>query len=552
MFMSRSVRKIMLALTLIAAGVTAATTTYAQGFMVKPMVLEAAPRPGQRVLAALELSNMRNMPAKLSLRPIMLLQDTGGAWREVDPESEAVAIVEPRSAMDWISVGSETVQLGPLEKREVEVEIRVPPAVRGFYSAGISVESVPDEGAGFNVLLQFLVAVRMHISGPPAREQVELTELAMQHRPAAGEKPGTTLVGAQIKNTGETLSKVGGRVVVMKDRDGQWMRVAEVPLPERGIMPGATLEPAVDLERRLPSGSYRLSGELTIGGRVRGKLTKDLEFEGDPEAGDLAFDVQLTAPELVEIEATPGSTRSSSIQVGADGSQALRVTSTILPPISLTGVAMGELEGESLICADWLEVMPPVATVRGGAMSNLRIVAKVPAEAIYPSYYALIEMEAALLDEQKVGDHEILVHLRNPRVEAVQSAEVLDVTLAQEGPSTYAVNAGFVNVGSTHFAPEAKAVLLSMTNEEVTSIALTGPEGFVLPLQSASFSGAIDFSGIADGTYRLTAAMAYAPGKAAGRTLVLKVATGDEGKSVSVVEVAATEGDEDGTDDATE
>ena len=552
MFMSRSVRKIMLALTLIAAGVTAATTTYAQGFMVKPMVLEAAPRPGQRVLAALELSNMRNMRAKLSLRPVMLLQDTGGAWREVDPESEAVAIVEPRSAMDWITVGSETVELGPLEKREVEVEIRVPPGVRGFYSAGISVESVPDEGAGFNVLLQFLVAVRMHISGPPAREQVELTELAMQHRPAAGEKPGTTLVGAQIKNTGETLSKVGGRVVVMKDRDGQWMRVAEVPLPERGIMPGATLEPAVDLERRLPSGAYRLSGELTIGGRVRGKLTTDVEFEGDPEAGDLAFDVQLTAPKLVEIEATPGSTRSSSIQVGADGSQALRVTSTILPPISLTGVAMGELEGESLICADWLQVMPPVATVRGGAMSNLRIVAKVPAEAIYPYYYALIEMEAALLDEQKVGDHEILVHLRNPRVEAVHSAEVLDVTLAQEGPSTYAVNAGFVNVGSTHFAPEAKAVLLSMTNEEVTSIALTGPEGFVLPLQSASFSGAIDFSGIADGTYRLTAAMAYAPGKAAGRTLVLKVATGDEGKSVSVVEVAATEGNEDGTDDATE
>jgi hypothetical protein len=46
--------------------------------------------------------------------------------------------------------------------------------------------------------------------------------------------------------------------------------------------------------------------------------------------------------------------------------------------------------------------------------------------------------------------------------------------------------------------------------------------------------------------------MAYAPGKAAGRTLVLKVATGDEGKSVSVVEVAATEGNEDGTNDATE
>lgn len=133
----------------------------------------------------------------------------------------------------------------------------------------------------------------------------------MQHVEATEHRLATTVISVEVNNTGETYGRLGGMVTILRQAGTHWQRVADVEIPERGIIPGATLILARDLKRRLPSGRYKLPSSLRVAGRARAPRTKEIEFQGDPTVTTVAADVPLMLePEMVIIEAVPGSSRS--------------------------------------------------------------------------------------------------------------------------------------------------------------------------------------------------------------------------------------------------
>ena len=81
-----------------------------------------------------------------------------------------------------------------------------------------------------------------------------------------------------IANSGQTFSRVRGDLTVERQNGGRWRVVTRVPVKERGIIPGVTLNLGGDLERRLPSGAYRLRADLFVDGRRVAPMQKTIEF----------------------------------------------------------------------------------------------------------------------------------------------------------------------------------------------------------------------------------------------------------------------------------
>src|SRR5690606_24455231 len=103
----------LLALMLLVAG-SAATSAMGQGFMVKPMKMEANPRPGATIQLPLELRNSTADQARtLNLRLVELSQTQDGNWRLIEPGSDE-DISHLSSCREWITLEKESVNLAPL------------------------------------------------------------------------------------------------------------------------------------------------------------------------------------------------------------------------------------------------------------------------------------------------------------------------------------------------------------------------------------------------------------------------------------------------------
>jgi len=525
----------------VAVGVLAARPAGAQGFMVKPMHLDVTARPGERIERRIELTNTRtDRPVPVRITTSHLGQAEAG-WQVLDGEQAVTPEQARRSCRDWVLISPTSVTVQPTVRASVDLVVSVPRGARGFYCAAVLPTTQPREpGPGeIAVALRFLVLVTVNVLGVPARESIGLDEVEMSFVPGEEGAPGTTKAGLRVTNDGETYVNVSGNITVLRPRGDGWQRVMEARIADMGIIPAVTLTRSVDLGKRLPSGRYKLVGEMSVGGRPRGKLEKEIDFQGDPTVTAIPVDVPLVIePPSVEIDGPAGARRSAALLLRNPTEEPVRVDIRAATPKSLGGVMMGTLKGEQFAATEWLEIRPDSFSLRGGAQRAVRIVAMIPAESDgLPFHYTDLEIATSLPDGQSAGSARVRVTVEDKKVEKLPRAAPVSMRIAEQGPEEYSVTAKFGNVGNVHWAPKATGLLQTPTDSLVAEFDMETSMPLVLPLGTPEFTGTLNLRKAEPGLYYLVVSLEFPGGSAANR-LPLQVELREGRKVAFVPEVA--------------
>jgi len=507
-----------------------------QGFMVQPMKVEAAVRPGITARIPIQIRNTSNdgKTRLIEVKAVYLTQTSGGSWSAVDPESNDPKPTD-MSCLPWTKVATNEVPIAPMNAETVDVLVAIPRNARGFYFMGVQVKSNAQEGEGVNV--QFLIPIILEIQGLPVRQIIKVTDVTMK-RLTADNKRSSTLVMMEVENTGTSFPRIEGTVKVMIERGNRWRPVAIAALPKRSIMPGLTLILAQDIERRLPSGHYKLLGTLMVNGRRAAPLEKEFDYEGDPGITSLVVGDAITLSDSwIEIEAVAGAYRAATITLENASEDPVEYTVESRIPETLKGVAMGTLRGSDLSCFQWLEAIPQKGRIAPGRKRNLRVQARMPRESFdKANYYATVKIGSKYADGQKAGETEALLCVSNTAVEAAPAASIVKANMVADEANKYIIQGRVANIGNVHYIPNAWAELTSSNAlESFAKVLLSGEEGMLLPMQFRDYSGELDFAGIEPGSYALAIGLGYGSGSEIKR-LPVHVEAEDGHKVVTIID----------------
>jgi hypothetical protein len=280
---------------------------------------------------------------------------------------------------------------------------------------------------------------------------------------------------------------------------------------------------------------------MYVDGRRIGVIDKEVDFESDPSITKVIADTALTLdPMILSISGAPGASRSAMIKVVNESDDPVNIEAFASVPPVLASVALGELKGEDLCCAEWLKIMPSKFKLRGSGRQNIGIMVRMPkADTSRPNYYSLLTLKATYADGHSAGQTTTMIMVDNKRVEAGPAAQVMKMTLAADEDSRYIVNAKFGNVGNIHYTPSCNAVVTDAPGMVVTRGAMSGDTNLMLPLETRDYSGMIDFSKVNPGTYYLNTVFEYAPGKSVQKEMPVNV-TVDENdeRLVEIIKLA--------------
>lgn len=526
----------------------ASATAFAQGFMIKPMRIEVAPRAGETIEQKIEvLSTLQGRPQIVKTRVALLSQDDYGTWMAARPDSADAEELLRRSAIEWMQVEPQEALVEAGARSDVTLRLSVPTRARGFYSAALLISSEsPDAKPGtVQMVVQFLVPIQIHVQGPAPRERLELGQMDMRFRPegetsrpgeTAEKVPATTLIDVEVQNAGDTYARMSGQVNVLRQVGEQWQNVGNVRLRRLGLLPGKRITLQHDLDKRLPSGEYRLEAVLYVDGRFRGRHTHDVTFEGDPTVTDVAADVPLQVPGEISVDVPPGAMRSARLEVSNPSTVNVKVNCWLETPPELRGMALGELDATEFSAADWSQVSPAEFQLRGGASRTLGLAIRRPAtENTLTNYYAYLHVAASYPDGQAAGHRTVLVHVHDPAGKEYPRAQATQVLVARADENAYSVSAQFANAGNVHFKPTATAAVQNAEGQTVVETELSSETGTALPLTLMRFSGDLDFASVETGDYHLVTTLKFGE-EELRQQLVLKVEDAEEGKLVTVVD----------------
>lgn len=521
-------------------------------FLVQPMKMEVAVRPGKIFKTTLDLQSLDpNEVHTIDLSIVELTQYDDGEWQIIEPNSVddpnspnfGFDISTLSSCSQWIGFKTASVVIKPFTEQSVDVYLRVPAGVRGFYYAGIlaSLRPRPDI-TGIPLVLRFFVPVLVEVQGRPIRHRVELKEdIGMKLVEAAEGKPATTVVSMGISNNGGTYSSLKAFAKVRGFWDGHWREVTEVEFPQVSIIPGAEFKLNKNIGRSLPSGRYQLSGVLYVDGRRTNRVEKEISFVGDTSVTKVAVDTPLDLrPSEVLINCRPGATRTAAVTVRNASDETVNVQMGLALPGNLQGVAFGDLKGDDLDCTGWLKIEPEKFTLRSMSQQSVRITAVMPKSAAqHPCYYALLGMFSTYPDGQRGGVTTAYICVADESISTEPFVHGMKLSPALKGGSQYYIVARFGNFGRIHFTPiKCRAQVVTETGEPRAFIALSSSKSdIMLPLEVRDFSGIVDFSKFSAGLYRLAAALEYAPGVVAQKQIGIRVLPQGEQKVVEVVKL---------------
>jgi len=509
-------------------------------FVVQPMRLEFIAPPGRPATVDFQLENHDpNSIARVNLNVLDLSQYEDGSWRVIEPNSSDFDTSKLTSCRSWASLSDETVEVPPLEIVPVRIVLRLPPGVRGFYSAGILVSLRAGVQGNIGLVFEFVIPVLVTIPGRVVRHNVELTDVGIEFQQTAGTIPATTLLSMSVANKGRTRSRLMGRVRVWGFLKDHWRRVTETEFAGMDILPGSDLKLMGDIGRSLPRGKYRVAGWLLVDGRRVKPIEREIDFAGDPSITKVATDAPLDLnPSEIVMTGVPGATRMTVLRVFNASDEEVNVkVGLALPPV-LMGVAAGPLRGTDLGCVDWLDITPNKFKLPSYGQQNIRIVAEMPnPEAMHACYYALLGLFATYPDGQNAGLTTAHICVVNQRAEArLVPRPSGPLSLALQTGSKYIVTGLFTNYGNIHFTPErCTAIVTNPDGLAMDQVLLRGEPGIMLPLQSRSFSGELDFYNYPVGYYRVEVSLEYGSGQVATNQLGIQVSVEGERRVIRTV-----------------
>jgi len=497
--------------------------------VIQPMRFELSASPGGRILDNLELYNhspSSNVRVELTVADLSQLED--GTWETIDPNSDDVDTSKLFSCKDWIGFSQQTVDVAPMQMVSVQIFLKAPAGVYGFYSAGIVVKMRSiGEIEGVGLIFHFVIPVLVQIPGRVVQHKIELTDVGMEFRESTGEAPSTTLISMSIVNEGRTYSRLMGLVRVWGLFSEHWRKITERELQVGGILPGAKLKLEGDIRRSLPPGKYKIAGWLYVDGRRVKPIEKEIDFAGDPSVTHIATDAPLDLkPSDIVINSLPGSTRTATLQVVNASDDEVNVKVQVALPTVLRGV-VGAFRGEDLDCTSWLDVEPSEFNLPSYSQQNIRIISKMPnPEAMHACYYALLGLFAAYPDGQNAGLKIANICVLNRQLNTRPMVRPGGpVGLAVQTESKYIVTSLFTNYGDIHFTPQqCRAVVTNIAGAAMSQELLRSERsGLMLPLESRHFSGELDFSNYPEGYYRLQVSLEYGPEQVATNQVGLRV-----------------------------
>lgn len=520
-------------------------------FTVQPMKVEIQVRPGKLVKQTLDVVNLDpNESHTVDISVVELSQWEDSSWRLIEPNS----INDPNSSnfrfdvsklsscRSWISLRSNTFVIPPYGKAPLMVNIRVQRGVRGFYGAGILITVRPRPDAEISLVWRFLVPIILEIQNRPNRHKVEPTDIGMEAVAATEEAPATAMVIMDIENKGGTYSRLKPGARIWAFSDGHWRVITTVEFESAGIIPGAKLKLKAKVNKYLPSGKYRVAGELYVDGRRTKRVQKEIDFVGDTNVKSVRADAPVDLfPSDVTIENIPGATRTATLTVYNASSETVNVQTALGLQPNLQIAAFADVKGKDLDCTEWVKVKPEKFILRGeGGKQVLSIVTAMPNPAAqqYPCYYTLLALWATFPDGQRAGVTTTNICVKNKNVDVAPKAEGMKLTLNYLDESKYLVVARFGNFSTIHFTPVSckAAVTTAQGIPQTGTILGRGKPGLILPFERVVYSGDIDFSDVPADTYRLAAALEYAPGEKAIKQIAIRVSVEGDKRNVEIVQ----------------
>jgi len=522
-------------------------------FLVTPMKLNIQAPPGRLYETILKLSSTDpNAIHTIDLHLVDLSQWEDGSWRIIEPNSADPNDInfdrsKLSSCINWISLEPETIELIPLGIYELQLKLRVPRGIRGFYAAGIMavLRPRPEKVQGIAVVIQFLLPVLVEVQGRPIRHDVGYKDVGLEAVASTGNYPATTMVSVNVANKGGTYSNVKVFTRVRGFLGGHWRMITETEFPGANIMPGVELNLRGSLGRALPAGKYRINGVLYVDGRRANMFDKEMDFAGHPGIKDVAGDAPLVLePSEVYISTLPGATRMAALRVFNGGDEAVNIRVSLAFPDTLYNVSFGNVRGEDLDCSGWVQVVPDRFTLPIGGQQTVRVSAMMPSTAaLHPCYYSVLRLQSTYADDgQNAGLTTTYACISNSNITASPLAYIQKLSIAAAAnPSQYLVAVRGGNFGSIHLTPRCRVAVVEPDTgrSRIRTTLSSNRYGLLLPFEARDFSEILDFSSVPAGIYRLVAGLEYAPDTIATKQMAIRV-TGERAEQ-RFVEIMQTE-----------
>jgi hypothetical protein len=232
---------------------------------LSPAQVVGVAEPGTRV-GPLALSNGTEEAYRVAVVPVLLRQSREGALQVRDDAASLAA------ARRLVRPAVRRFTLRPGDERSVTGRVRRAGGRRGV-TGGLLFRAVPARRkAGITNILQLNGTLFL-------RPRHARTSIAALEGRAEQAGPGVLRLLTTVRNSGGTYAAVTGRIAV---RDGSGRVVTRERIDGQTLIPGATVDLAATLRRRLPAGAYTV--EATVGsGRVRRSVSSRMTLFGPGE-----------------------------------------------------------------------------------------------------------------------------------------------------------------------------------------------------------------------------------------------------------------------------
>jgi hypothetical protein len=477
------------------------------------MSIELTAKPAQNLEVPVEVSNTStDRAAGVDIAIGYLVQPNVG-WNAVEPASATPEVLKTHSScLPWTKLDKSTLDIPALGKQNVTLKLAVPASARGFYCAALTIITRPSkEGTGVKVLLRFVIPVLVQIEGSIPSRKIELGKPQVEYTPPNAQSGPMVQMGLLVKNSGEALSRIGGKIGLFTQVGQRWLPVTLSDIQPRRVIPGANTLVSITVPKKIPSGRYRVEADLKADSQRLPHYVQELDVVGDPSARQASPDAAIIIePAQLELEVQPGAVRSGTITYRNPTDETLTMKLSVSGPKSLENISMGTLKGEDIIGSKWSTISPDTITLGPGEVRRVRVAAEVPEGADKPYYYVNI-IGQIMRGDEPAGQTRSLVAIRNKPVAPTVALQENSKVIISGGPEEgYTAMMSYANVGLMHLSPTVTFSLADTSKQNrFETFPAEAEIDQLLPLSIGRYSAKIMLTGLKPGDYALIANCTY-------------------------------------------